>query len=344
MSAPNAIGESVSVDHAYELFRDGKGRPGMRVEGCLRFNQNTPGVTLPDDLTIEALDLSQVSHFERLPARLNCYELNASNTRIRSVPADIQVETILNLSGCEELVELPPGLSVGTLNLRGCRSLERLPEDLDVWFLDLTGCWAFQHWPARARIHSGRLALRGCTALKTLPSYLGTLAALNVRDCPNLRDLPEGLRITGWIDVAQSGLAETRRLPESLRGVELRWQGVRIEERILLHPEAITVDEVLTERNAERRRVLIDRFGVSRFMRETKAEILSEDHDTGGPRQLLRLPLPDDEPLVTLSCFCPSTGRQYFLRVPPGTATCHEAAAWIAGFDNPDDYQPLLET
>jgi hypothetical protein len=61
-------------------------------------------------------------------------------------------------------------------------------------------------------------------------------------------------------------------------------------------------------------------------------------------RQLLRVLLPNDEPLICLSVIDPSTGRQYILRVPPNMETCHQAAAWIAGFDNPDDYHPLVET
>jgi|GEM_PF-5634718 len=50
------------------------------------------------------------------------------------------------------------------------------------------------------------------------------------------------------------------------------------------------------------------------------------------------------EHLVGLNCRCPSTGREYLLRVPPMTKTCHEAAAWIAGFDDPRDYHPDQET
>jgi hypothetical protein len=41
---------------------------------------------------------------------------------------------------------------------------------------------------------------------------------------------------------------------------------------------------------------------------------------------------------------CPSTGRQYVLRVPPTMRSCRQAAAWIAGYDNPADYRPLAET
>jgi hypothetical protein len=336
--------ESLPAAKAHNLLIEGKGWPGIRVHGSLKLTGSKKPVRLPEGMDVEALDLSDWADLEELPAGLRCFELNASNTKIREVPADLVVESVLNLSNCEELLRLPPGLTVGTLNLSGCRSLRALPENLDVWFLDMTGCWSFREWPRQAKVRAGRLTLRGCAALTELPAYLGPLAALNIRDCPNLRELPKSLRISGWIDVAQSGIAESRRLPKTLDGVDLRWQGVRIDRRVVVAPRTITVAEVLAEQNAERRRVLLDRFGVSRFMSETKAEVLDEDDDTGGRRQLLRVALPEDEPLVTLSCFCPSTGRQYFLRVPPNTATCRQAAAWIAGFDNPDDYTPLLET
>jgi hypothetical protein len=334
----------VPAQEAQSLLVRGKGWPGMRVSGTLQFPEGTTKLRLPPRLHVELLDLSGLHELEELPAGLHCFELNLSGTKVRTLPADLAVESILRLAGCEELVELPAGLKVGSLDLRGCRSLAALPEKLDVWFLDMSGCWNFRTWPARANIRSGRLTLRGCTALTSLPEYLGPLAALNVRDCPNLRALPDSLRISGWIDVAQSGLAELRTVPRALHGVSLRWQGVVVDERIVFHPEAITVDEILAESNAERRRVLLDRFGISRFMAEAKAEVLDTDEDRGGPRRLLRLPMKDDEDLVTLHCFCPSTGRQYFLRVPPETTSCHQAAAWIAGFDDPDKYQPLLET
>ena len=48
--------------------------------------------------------------------------------------------------------------------------------------------------------------------------------------------------------------------------------------------------------------------------------------------------------MVFLHCRCPSSGREYLLRVPPTTSKCHAAAAWLAGFDNPDNYKPVKET
>jgi hypothetical protein len=337
---PNAL----PADQARGRFIKGLARSGMHVEGLLKFEVDDPPFKLPANLAAEVLDCTGCRWLDHVPRGLQAYELSLAQTRIERLAEDLKVQSALNLTDCEELRELPAGLTVGSLVLRGCRSLESLPESLDVWFLDMTGCWAFQHWPRQAKIRSGRLTLRGCTALTSLPSYLGPLAGLNLRDCPNIRELPAGLRITGWIDIAQSGLGNVKSIPEALKNVEIRWQGVRIDTRIWLHPETITVDEILEERNVERRRVLMDRFGIGRFVEEAQAEILDRDHDRGGLRQLVRVPLADDEPLVALSCSCPSTGHQYFLRVPPVTATCHQAAAWIAGFEDPDDYHPLVET
>ena len=333
---------SISAKDALPLLFNGKAKPGLLVNGALKIPEKKK-VQLPENLTCDLLDLSNTK-INSLPAGLQCYELNLSNTSIETLPADLKVEAILNCSNCTELNSLPENLTVGTLNLRGCQSLTSLPENLNVWFLDLTACWAFQHWPRKATIQTGRLNLRGCTALTSLPDYLGRLAVVNLRDCPNLRSLPDGISISGWIDLAQCGVAESRKLPKSLAGVDIRWQGVRIDERILCKPETITVAEILTEPNAERRRVLLDRYGLSRFASDSQAEVRDRDTDPGGERRLLCIPLKDDEPIVALSCFCPSTQRQYFLRVPPGTTTCHQAAAWIAGFDDPADYHPVFET
>jgi hypothetical protein len=47
---------------------------------------------------------------------------------------------------------------------------------------------------------------------------------------------------------------------------------------------------------------------------------------------------------VCVSVLCPSTGRQYIIRVPPEMTSCHQAVAWVAGFDDPALYRPLAET
>lgn len=147
--------------------------------------------------------------------------------------------------------------------------------------------------------------------------------------------------MTGWIDVAGTGI---QRLPKSLEDVQLRWRGVAVEQRVALDPASITAAEILAQTNAERRRVLLERMGYEAFLAAAEAKVIDEDRDFGGPRRLLEVPMKDDENLVCVTVVCPSTSRQYVVRVPPTTKTCHQAVAWICGFDDPSQYRPLVET
>jgi hypothetical protein len=265
----------------------------------------------------------------------------AGQSALRRLPAGLAVTQRLDLSSCSSLTALPEDLHTGSLVVRDCRSLESLPEGLTTSFLDASNCTSLVRWPSQARIEHGHVILRNCAALPGLPSWLERVARLDLSGCVNVRSLPPGLEIHSFLDVAGSGLTG---LPPSLRGVELRWRGVRIDERIAFHPETIRPEQVLSEPNAERRRVLIERLGYERFLEAVQPEVLDRDTDPGGPRSLLRVALQSDEPLVCLVVKCPSTARRYILRVPPSMESCHQAAAWIAGFDDPSLYRPVIET
>lgn len=307
----------------------------LDLSGCTALRR------LPDGLRVRRLDLSGCTALEALPPGLCCYELALCNTPVRSLPADLRVDYRLDLSGCRELEALPDGLQVGSLVLRDCTRLAALPEGLDVCFLDLSGCVGLRDWPRQGRMRFGHLNLSGCVQLTSLPDWLTGLAQLDLRGCAGLTALPEGLRVTSWIDVADTSI---QALPASLKNARLRWRGIPIDERIAFRPETIRVAEVLNEPNVERRRVLMERLGYETFLLHANARVLDRDRDAGGERRLLRVPLPDDEDLVCVAVTCPSTGRDYMLRVPPGMRTCRQAAAWIAGFDDPSQYRPVAET
>jgi hypothetical protein len=351
----------VPADEARALIGPGRAPRGLRVKGRLDLKGCDKLTRLPDDLSADVLELRGCRRLRALPAGLRairvdageCHaltdlpaglclnELNLEATAVTSLPDDLRVDYRLDLSDCKRLFALPAGLKVGSLVLRGCTALRALPSRLDVCFLDLTGCTELEGWPEDASIKIGGLCVRGCTRLNALPAGLGRLAQLDLGDCPKITELPRGLEVSSWIDVANTGLKD---LPESMDRVRVRWGRVLIDRRIAFHPELLTAEEILTERNIERRRVMVTRFGFERFLDAVSAEVLDEDWDPGEPRRLLRVPMPDDEPLVCLSVHCPSTGRHYLIRVPPDTTSCRHAAAWVAGFDNPDDYRPIVET
>ncbi len=346
----------VSSEQAKQLILAGVAPTGLEVRGRLKFQQSHCGLVesesawleepistllLPSNLTVTSLDISNLTGLRFLPPHLTCYELNASGSGLRSLPASLRVAFRLNLSNCTRLETLPEGLRVGSLILRGCTALPALPEGLETYFLDISGCTSLTDWPQRATVRIGRLDARGCIRLRRLPSWLTHVAQLNLCDCVTLADLPDALCVTSWVDLANTQITH---LPTGMQRAQLRWRGVPIDQRIAFHPEMITVNEVLREPNAERRRVLLERMGYETFLSQADAHILNQDEDPGGERRLLRVRLPGDEDLVCLAVYCPSTGRQYMLRVPPEMRTCHQAAAWIAGFDDPNNYQPLKET
>lgn len=121
-------------------------------------------------------------------------------------------------------------------------------------------------------------------------------------------------------------------------------EGLSVPEDAVLRPSTLDPDEVLAEPNLEIRRVLMERLGWDPFLQ--RAELQHEDRDRSGhPRRLLRLPDPQNpaEPLVLVQVACPSTERQYCLRVPPTAGTCAEAVAWTFGLSE-RGYHPSVET
>jgi hypothetical protein len=70
-----------------------------------------------------------------------------------------------------------------------------------------------------------------------------------------------------------------------------RIHGIEVPAELVTSRETwLSIDRILKERNAEVRRTMIDLYGMSRFVREAKFEVVDEDKDPlGQPRRLLRL-------------------------------------------------------
>jgi hypothetical protein len=296
--------------------------------------------SIPSNMKVNKLNLEGCSELRRIGDGLRCNHLNLRDSSISQLPPHIKVFFSLNLENCLNLESLPMYLKTGSLNVAGCVNLKALPEYLNVKYLNISSC-TFSSWPENITLKHGTLTARNCENLTNIPVSLNTLSSIDIRDCVLIDSIPEGTSVRNWIDI---GGTRIKSFPSSMNGVQIRWRGVPIDERMAFHPELITADEILTGQNIELRRVKLERMGYERFLSQTDADMLDLDEDPGGERKLLFINLRRDEPLVCLSVFCPSTGRQYVIRVPPDKKTCHQAAAWIAGFDDPSLYNPVVET
>jgi len=120
---------------------------------------------------------------------------------------------------------------------------------------------------------------------------------------------------------------DAQRRPHSDTGPFCRWRdgsalyavhGVRVPWDVIERPESITVARIEAEQNAEVRRVMVERYGLPRYIRDSGAERLHSD-ECG---TLWRKEQPDDEPIVTVEVLNSTpepdgSVRTYFLRCHP---------------------------
>ncbi len=122
---------------------------------------------------------------------------------------------------------------------------------------------------------------------------------------------------------------------------EWYWEGIRVNQLYIECPDSITVEDINAERNAELRRMMLERFGLSRFIEEGEFRTLDVDAvpvdklDASSDtilRALLVSPIGER----WLACTCPSTGRMFHLLVPEHVKTCSEAHQELSGIDEND--------
>jgi internalin A len=111
------------------------------------------------------------------------------------------------------------------------------------------------------------------------------------------------------------------------------YHGVQLPEQYgKVHPDLWQAEWLLSESNAEIRRLLIERIGYDRICQQLQAVEL----DSWQEYTLLKIDNADVEPIYLLKMTCPSTGFIHALRVPPdvrsssrASLTAKEAIRWV---------------
>lgn len=148
-------------------------------------------------------------------------------------------------------------------------------------------------------------------------------------------------------------LVDAENRPHNDTGPFCRWRdgcalyavhGVRVPAWIIEAPQTITVAKIEAEPNAEVRRVMIDRYGPSRYMSDSGAKEMHRD-DYG---VLYRKEVPGDEPMVMVDLVNSTpepdgSFKKYMIRVDPKVRTAREAVAWT--FEKAEaEYEPAIQT
>lgn len=113
--------------------------------------------------------------------------------------------------------------------------------------------------------------------------------------------------------------------------------------------DKVTVEMINEERNVERRRRLIERYGVERYVQQAGAQMLTREWFMGRQYALYRLDQTVDEAIVMLRVTNATPEpdgkfKNYWLRVPPTMTDPVEALAWTFGMNRKDYARIMFES
>jgi hypothetical protein len=113
-------------------------------------------------------------------------------------------------------------------------------------------------------------------------------------------------------------------------------EGHIVTEQIVMSPETLTLKQIDDEQNAEVRRIMIQRYGVAKYLMETGAKIIDTDPGLGLEGSAMRGLIEDNHNNRWLIGSDGSTGREYHMPVPNTVNTCAEAHQAISGLNEGD--------
>jgi hypothetical protein len=121
--------------------------------------------------------------------------------------------------------------------------------------------------------------------------------------------------------------------------------GIRVSRKLAEEPSTVTVADIENEPNIEIRRLMLDAYGIKRFLLDVGAKEIQRDECGILYRHVVDAAL---EAIVMVevtnsTAEADGTFKKYFLRVPPHITTAKAAIAWTFDLAS-EEYSPLVET
>jgi len=106
-----------------------------------------------------------------------------------------------------------------------------------------------------------------------------------------------------------------------------RFNGVEVDEQIIMTPETQTVEQMHADDNADRQSIRIERYGWAQYLKDSGAkEVDKATDDVSGCPQVLYRTHNGGQRLVVVC----QTGRVFAMGVPSDVETCEQAQKWLA--------------
>lgn len=124
------------------------------------------------------------------------------------------------------------------------------------------------------------------------------------------------------------------------------WHGTRVPAHVIEHPGAITLDDIHFNRNMEIRRVMLERYGLDRFITNSRAKVIDTETFRGRTYTLYQHKHPSLTETIVVARVTNATPepngsfKDYWLRTPPWMTRVIDAVAWTFNMQ-PGDYRRL---
>ena len=256
----------------------------LRVDGNMQL-QGLPIKSLPEDLVVGgSLLITQCPELDALPPNLVVgQDLKIRESGVRRIPDCTKVRGTLALRNVP-VEKLSSNLDVGSsFIVQQCNELAAIQgKDWTVYGdLSLGQCTKLTTLPDAIAV-GGRMSITRAHSLAKMPlairvdgfsttsgqrfRHFGTRLVLT--DCARVQKLPHDLILPqkGSIDIAGTPVASVS--AKQMRQLLFQWRGVPISARALFEPERLTAEEVLTQPNAEVRRVMMERLGPANLLKK----------------------------------------------------------------------------
>lgn len=121
--------------------------------------------------------------------------------------------------------------------------------------------------------------------------------------------------------------------------------GIRVTRKLAEEPSTVTVADIENEPNIEIRRLMLDAYGIKKFLLDVGAKEIQRDECGILYRHVVDTAL---EAIVMVevtnsTAEADGTFKKYFLRVPPHITTAKAAIAWTFDLGS-EEYKPLIQT
>ncbi|AFH48951.1 Hypothetical protein IALB_1240 [Ignavibacterium album JCM 16511] len=114
------------------------------------------------------------------------------------------------------------------------------------------------------------------------------------------------------------------------------YHGIRLDERVIMHPEQLSAEEIISSGTLKIKNVMIEKYGLGKFVEEAGYIIVDEIKSDKKIYQLLSVDIKENEPVKVMKIVCLKTYKTKYLRVKHDIRTFEEAMSWSFGLRGMD--------